>query len=202
MPIYVDINDGTSNKEFELVSEGIHSGIIADIGITLDDGPYGKKEQVEITWLTDEADSEGRTKRMKQWFGASLFPGNAKRPTPAKFFAFVKQLTGKVPEGDYTDNSKDRKRFDIESLVGLQANLFVQHYTKQDGNDGAKIGGITKPTKKLAVPSDFVRKDFSKPRTPSARPLVPAVNGLNGRTVAAAVLQPAFAGATNEDIPF
>jgi hypothetical protein len=178
VPITISINSG---KDFEPVSEGVHAAVLADV---VDKGmvqtAFGEKHKVQFTYLTDEADEGGRTKYVFQSFTASLHEKATLRKA-------VKAIRGgKDIEGD---------SFDVESLIGSQVQLVVQHNEGRDGKVYANVASILKPKAgvKVAVPSDFTR---SKDKAPK-------VGG--GTAAAKAILAPATkapAPITDEDIPF
>jgi hypothetical protein len=82
-----------------------------------------------FVWLTDEADEDGQTKFVFQSFTASLHEkaGSARqsRPSAAR-----------------TWTAED---FDIESLVGSQNQLVIQHNEATNGKVYANIQAIMKP---------------------------------------------------------
>lgn len=189
MSIVININSGA---DFEPVSEGIHSAVLADV---VDKGvvqtAFGPKEKVGFTWLTDEADEGGRTKRLFQSFTKSLHEKASLRKA-------VKQILRKDIDGE---------SFDVEQLIGAQVQLVVQHQEGTDGKIYGNVQAILAPKgPKVAIPQDFQRKKdrpdgFAGSRTPNAvvRNAVKAAG--DGRAVAAAVLAPTYRG-TDEDIPF
>lgn len=182
MPIVININSG---KDFEPVSEGVHSAVLADI---VDKGvvqtAFGPKHKVMFLWLTDEADEGGQTKYVFQSFTASLHEKAGLRKA-------VKAIRGRDIEGE---------NFDVETLLGSQAQLVIQHNEGQDGKVYANVQAILKPKgPKVEIPADFTRKK-DKPQDG---------NGKSGGGMAAAkaVLKPAVRAAqpttiTDEDIPF
>src|SRR6185503_7841215 len=99
MPIVVNINSGT---DYEPVSEGVHSAVLADI---IDLGKvqtaFGEKDKVRFVWLTDEADENGRTKRISKSYTKSLHE-------KANLRKDVEKIIGK-PLGSATS-------FDVERL--------------------------------------------------------------------------------------
>ncbi len=190
MPIVVNINSG---KDFEPVSEGVHAAVLGDV---VDKGvvetAFGPKEKVMFTYLTDEADEEGRTKFVFQSFTKSLHDKAGLRKA-------VKAIRG--------GKDIDGGSFDLESLIGAQVQLVIQHNEGRDGKVYANVASILKPNPKVkvAIPSDFTRRK-DKPTdggfNQGARK-APAIGG--GRAAAAAVLSPANVHGvttTDEDIPF
>lgn len=177
MAIVVNINSG---KDFEPVSEGVHAAVLADV---VDKGivptAFGDKHKVMFTYLTDEADEEGRTKYVFQSFTASLHEKASLRKA-------VRAIRG----GRDIDGSE----FDIETLIGSQVSLVIQHNEGRDGKVYANIVSIMKPNPKVkvAIPADFTRKK-DKPsdgKKPAASVRTGAAIG-GGRAAASAVLAPA-----------
>ena len=189
MPIVVNINSGVDR---EPVSEGVHSVVLADV-VDLGVLPtaFGDKHKVQFVYLTDEADEAGKTKYLFERFTASLHEKASLRKR-------VKQLLGgKEPDGS---------AFDLESLIGTQARVVVEHNEGNDGKVYANVASVMKPDPKVRVdiPSDFTRQQnkpgYQGPKKPNAA--VKAAGG--GKAAAAAVLsrpqqtQPI----SDEDIPF
>jgi hypothetical protein len=142
MPITININSG---EEREKLSEGVHAAVLADIvDLGVMDTAFGPKEKVRFVWLTSEADSEGRTKYAFQTFTKSLHE-------KATLTKTVKQLTTIPTTGS----------FDLESLLGTQARLVIQHNEGKEGKVYANVASILKPEAgkpRVAVPRDFERK--------------------------------------------
>lgn len=145
MPIVVNINSGT---DYEPVSEGVHSAVLADI---IDLGKvqtaFGEKDKVRFVWLTDEADENGRTKRISKSYTKSLHE-------KANLRKDVEKIIGK-PLGSATS-------FDVERLIGAQNQLVVEHNEGTDGKVYGNVKAIMKPKEKIAIPADFERKTGGK----------------------------------------
>lgn len=138
----------TAISPYELVSEGMHGAVIADVeDLGMVDTDFGKKHKAMIVYFTDEDDSTGKQKRMFQRFTVSL---NAK----ATFVKILGQLGVKI---------EANKDVDTEALIGKQVQLLVSHSDGQGASAGkryANITAITKPTlgQRVEAPADFVRK--------------------------------------------
>ncbi len=166
MPITISINSG---KDYEPVSEGVHSAVLADIvdlGNVQTD--FGEKHKIQFVYLTDEADEGGRTKYLFERFTASLHEKASLRKR-------VKGILGR-------DLNASEKNFDVETLIGLPVKAMVAHSESNDGKIYANIVSL-KPDPKgtVTIPADFQRKQD--------RPS-------DGKTVAKAILKPAPAGYT------
>lgn len=184
MPIVIDINSG---KDFEPVSEGVHAAVLAavvDKGIV--DTSFGPKHKVMLVWLTDEADEGGKTKYVFQSFTASLHEKAGLRKA-------VKAIRGKDLDASETN-------FDVESLIGSQNQLVIQHTEAPNGRVYANVQAVMKgkPGTRVSIPSDFEFKP--KTKEPPQKNAVKAAGG--GRAVAAAVLRPNTSQDPVEDIGF
>lgn len=185
MPITVSINSG---KDFEPVSEGVHNAVLGDV---VDKGmqqtAFGEKHKVMFVWLTDEADEDGKTKYVFQSFTASLH----EKATLRKAVKAIR--LGKDIDGD---------SFDIETLVGSQVQLVIQHNEANNGKVYANVASILKPKGPAVVlPSDF---EFKKKEGAKSGGSVPRT--ASGVSAARAILAPASqskqAVIDDCDIPF
>lgn len=188
MPIVVNINSG---KDFEPVSEGVHAAVLADVvdkGIV--ETAFGPKPKVQFTYLTDEADESGNTKYVFQSFTASLHEKASLRKA-------VKAVRG--------GKDIDGASFDVETLIGSQVQLVIQHNEGRDGKVYANVASILKPKgPAVEIPSEFKRRK-DKPAKDGTFSKSPT----GGTAAAKAVLAPARSNAvtatnsiTDDDIPF
>jgi hypothetical protein len=140
MPITVSIDPG---KDYEILPEGVYAAVLADIvDLGVMDTAFGPKEKVRFVWLTSEVDQEGRTMRAFQTFTKSLH----EKATMTKT---VKQIA-KVPASG---------SFDLETLLGTQARLVIQHAEGKEGKVYANVSSILKSTGgTVNIPVDFERK--------------------------------------------
>lgn len=149
MSIIININSG---KEFEKVSEGVHSAVLADI-VQLGEVPteFGPKKKVKFVWMTSETDSDGRTLYVHERFNESLHEKSSLTKR-------LKTMGINVPT--------DVAGFDIEVAIGTQAQLVVQHNEDKEGRVWANISSVLKfdPKKhvKVAIPREF-KRDQDKP---------------------------------------
>lgn len=188
MPIVLNINSG---KDFEPVSEGIHSAVLAEV---VDKGmqptPFGEKHKVMFVWMTDEADEDGKTKLVFQSFTASLHEKATLRKA-------IKAIRGKDIDG---------QDFDVESLKGSQNQLVIQHNEAANGKVYANIQAImkAKPGQRVTVPSDFEfkLKDKSEGKPPQSARSTSAVKAAGGGYAVAKAVYNNPAPITDEDIPF
>lgn len=192
MPIIVSINSG-DNSDFELLSEGVHPAVLADIiDIGVVNTNFGPKHKIKFLWITEETDS--KTGKPKYAFErVNLVKSLTEKAGLTKL---VKAITGKMPEGE---------NFDVESLIGRFSNLVIQHSEENaEGKVYANIIGHMKPSKRVAIPADFARaKDKDPKPQQQQKQQKPVVAAGGGRAVAAAVLAPVDnSPITDEDIPF
>jgi len=183
MSITININSGA---DFEPVSEGVHAAVLADIvDLGVVQTAFGPKDKVQFTWLTDEADESGRTKRIFKRYTKSLHEKATLRKD-------VKAILGKDIEGD---------TFDVESLLGKTNSLVIQHSEGNDGKVYGNIVGILKATTRLPIPADFQRKKDRPSDSFGKKPAASVKAAGGGRAVAAAVAAPSQP--INDDvIPF
>ena len=170
------------DSDFELLSEGIHPAILADVvDLGERDTQNGPKLKVQFVWLTSEVDTEGRTKRAFETFNQSVHERSRLGQT-------VRKLGAVVPSSGF---------YDPEDLIGTQRNLVIQHNEAADGKVYANITAYLKPdgkSPKMSIPRDFERKGKAPARTAVATPQ------------AAPKPSPAYAGnqqpISDEDVPF
>ena len=183
MPITISINSG---KDFEPVSEGVHAAVLADVvDLGVVQTAFGPKPKVRLVFLSDEADEGGRTKYVFASYTASLHEKAGLRKA-------VKAIRG----GRDIEGSS----FDVETLIGAQVQLVIQHAEGRDGKVYANVSSYLKPKAgiKVAIPADFTRRKdkVENGRTPQG-----------GTAVSKAVLKPATpnvhgVAVTDEDLPF
>lgn len=142
MGIVVNINAG---KDFEKVSEGLHSAVLADI-VELFDVPtkFGPKDKIRLVWVVNEKDTEGRYKLAFESYNRSLHES-------ANLTTRVLSLTS----APISEVAKD-----LDVLIGTQRRLVIQHNI--DKTDPSKIyaniqGVMKADSVKVAIPADFVR---------------------------------------------
>ena len=207
MGIKVSINGG--GKDFEPVSEGIHTVALVDI---IDLGEvqtsFGIKPKVLFVYISDEMDEGGEPRQIRERFTPSVHEKSSLRPRAEQLLN--RKLT-----------AEEEQDFDLDVLVGCQKQFFVEHNegtsngkTKIYANLGSAVKGTVKQP--IGIPESFVR-DQDKPaaerlavkraakgsvaRTASGPAAVKQAGG--GTAVAKAVLAPpAPTPIINEDIPF
>lgn len=192
MAIVVNINGG---KDFEPLSEGIHTLCLADIvDLGIEQTPFGSKPKIRFVYLSDEADEDGRTKYVFEKFTASLHE-------KATLRGRVRDLLGR----DLTEEELAAGKFDVETLIGVQKKAVIEH-NESKGKIYANVKAIIKgKATGVVIPDDFVRAKDKAPKTNgAAKPMPPARSAVGGGTaVAKAILAPASQGPiSDEDIPF
>ena len=144
--LVINIDSG-EKREYELLSEGLHQAVLADIeDLGMLPTQWGDKHKIRFVWLTDEADSKGFTKRAFDKFTFSL---NEK----ATLYKVLKQMKIKLPA---------KGQFDVASLLGRQQGIVVQHSEPKEGT-GKTYANIVSymapnPTATIRIPADFKRK--------------------------------------------
>jgi len=147
MSLEVEINSGSS-KDFELAEEGAQAAVLADVvdlGVLETD--FGPKRKVQLVYVLEECDTEGRQKRVFERFTASL---HEKAP-------LYKRITG-PGFGAKVEGAK----FDLESLLGRQLQLVIVHNDGQGKHKGKKFANVQATMKprmgqNVTVPEDFQR---------------------------------------------
>lgn len=160
--------------KFEIPDEGEHLGVLVDIvDLGETETGYGLKDRVQFRWLVEQRGKDGKPLSVRQK------PHNKSMHEKATLRKDIKRILGKDP-GD---------TFDIETLLGVNALLEIEHHT-HEGRTYANIIAIRRPAngdRVLQIPEDFKRDDGTKRGKPPV-----TVNPVNDHGVAV----------TNEDIPF
>lgn len=142
-----------SIQQYELVPEGIHAAVLADVvDLGLVKSTYKGVTSIKLkgmfVYFLDTLQEDGKQFRLFQRFTQSL---NGK----ATLVKILSQLGEKVPAG--------AKEFDVEAAaLNKQVQLFVSHSDGTGDNAGktfANITAISKPRLGQSVqpPADFVR---------------------------------------------
>ncbi len=158
MPIY------TRKKQYEVPPAGIpHQAVcvdVVDLGV-IETG-FGPQEKVKIVWQLALENKKGNRFLVSQRFTPSLHPKSKLRP-------ILESWRGKP----FTP--AELKRFDIESLVGVNANLILVH-NMSDDSIWANVSTVIPPTKgadKL-YPMDYTREvereGYVAPQQPAEEP--------------------------------
>jgi hypothetical protein len=136
--------------QFELAGEGDHRAVLADVvDLGKEETEYGVKDRVQFRWLVEQKGSDGKPLMVRQR------PHNKSMHEKANLRQDIKRLIGKDP-GD---------SFDPETLLGENAILNIEHYTK-DGRTYANVVMIRRPTTGdpvLKIPDGFERAKVMPP---------------------------------------
>lgn len=135
----------TSRSNFEPAPDGVHDAVTVDVvdnGMV--DGQFGPKHKLTIVWQIEECMESGKPFLVSKRYNASIHPKSTLRKD-------IKSWRGK----DLTD--QEAQEFDLESVIGSQAQLVIQHNTSSDGTTYANVIAITKGKTKLSS-RDYVRK--------------------------------------------
>lgn len=135
----------TNNSgNFTPAPEGVHNAVCVD---TVDNGmcdsQFGPKHKLTIVWQIEECMESGKPFLVSKRYSASIHAKSTLRKD-------LKSWRGK----DFTED--EAKEFDLESVVGAQAQLVIQH-NEHEGTIYANVLAITKGKTKLS-PRDYVRK--------------------------------------------
>jgi hypothetical protein len=162
---------GGNSKQFEIVSEGVVNAVLAavqDLGEVT--GQFGTKPKVRLVWLTNELASDGQQKIVMESMTNSLHE-------KASLTKRIRQITGQTPEDDGT--------FDLETPIGSQRQLVIEHNDASDGRTYANVQSVLKRGNGVAI---TIPKDFLPPKVKQAQPVKPkAENAKLAKATAAAV---------------
>jgi hypothetical protein len=126
-------------KQFEILDEGVHDavlGAVQDLGEVV--GQFGSKNKVRLVWVSNEPDSEGFAIIVLQSMTNSMHEKSTLRKT-------IKAILGRDPgEGE----------FDLESLVGSQAQLVIAH-NENEGRTYANVTTVLKAKTTVEIPKNF-----------------------------------------------
>jgi hypothetical protein len=142
--------------------EGLHTACCVDVvNLGIVQGAYGAKHKVRIVWQLELVDEEhGRRFDVARVYTLSLHERAALRKD-------LESWRGRK----FSELELDG--FDLEKLLGVNAQVQVTHDLSDDGTLYANVSTVVPPIKgapKLA-PRDYVRaKDRQHPQSPAARP--------------------------------
>ena len=141
-----------STSEWEMPPEGLKQAVCSDVvdqGIREEtyEGVTKQKHKVSLSWELADLQTNGKPFLITKWFTLSLYEQSN----------LYKSLVSwrKKP---FT--KKELEAFDLEKLIGVNCQLLLQEYAKQDGNLGIKVANILpadKKHEKLKLSDDYVR---------------------------------------------
>lgn len=147
MPIYVSDNGGGGN--FTPHPTGLFQMVCCDvIENGMCDTAYGPKRMVTLRWQSVEENDKGQRMTVQQRYNATL---NEK----ANLRKDLEAWRGKAFTVD------EVRRFDIETLIGVNAMVNVVHRQDAAGKTWANVASLAplmKNLPKLSVSSDYVRQ--------------------------------------------
>jgi hypothetical protein len=155
MPIYATAGNGT---DFKPAPEGVHQAICVDvIDLGLHENkfrPGSKQHKVNLAWQIGELRDDGKPFLLFKRYTLSI---NEK----ATLCHDLQSWRGKPFTMD------ERARFDVETVIGANCLLNVQHNQSADGTktyaNVMTVMPLVKGMPKMALPADYIRV---KDRTP------------------------------------
>jgi len=146
-------------KTYAQAPEGLHAGVCVDVvNLGIVQGAYGAKHKVRLVWQLDARDdASGRRHDVARVYTLSLHERAALRKD-------LESWRGRK----FTDRELDAG-FDLEKLVGVNAQVQVTQDLSDDGACYANVTTVVPPVKGAAklVAEDYVRAKDRQPR-PSA----------------------------------
>jgi hypothetical protein len=138
-----------NSRTFVPAPEGLHQAVCCDaIDLGVVETKFGAKPRVELRWLINELNDDGRLFMVSKKYTASL---NEK----ASLRQDLEAWRGKK----FT--KPELKGFDIEQLVGVNCQVQIVHAVLDDGRTFANVKAVVplaKGMQTMTVPADFVRK--------------------------------------------
>ena len=150
------LKEESGASSWENPKPGLHQAVcvyIDDLGMQQTN--YGEKHQLKLVFELDQQRSDGGPIRMGRKYTATLNEKGALRGD-------LKSWRG----ADLTVEEKNE--FNLEKLVGAQAQLNIEEFQKQDGTAGTAIGAILPPAdgQNLEPSGDYVRAKDRKEEDP------------------------------------
>lgn len=177
----------TERKAFEQPDAGLFAGTIIDVvelGVVKStyNGVESENEKVQVIWVLDKNDSQGRPFRVQSMYNANINM-NPKSGKKSRLYELIEQVFQVAPTLE----------FDSEALVGRANNLFlVKETNPTTGKTYTNVKGLAPLSAGQVAPkapADFVRfKNRPKTQTATGQPVQ------SGQTQAA----PAAAVASND----
>lgn len=160
MPIYTRKPEHT----FEPCPEGLHRAVCVDVvDMGLVPTPWGDKSKVQLRWQVEEVNTQGRRFEVRKMYTNSL-------GDKANLRKDLESWRGrKFTEGELAG-------FDLERLLGANAQIQVMHNVTGDGGIFANVAAIVPapPNAPRLAPADYVREqDRPKPLGAGGKPASP-----------------------------
>ena len=152
MSVYVSAPE----RKYSVADEGLHEAVCVDvIDLGILESAFGPAHKVELRFVVDQQDDEGKAILVTARYRASLHE-------KAKLRQHLELWRGRKFTVD------ELKRFDLEAVLHKPCQLQIVHNITDDGSVWANVAAIITANKKSAgvpVPKDYTRvKD-----RPSAR---------------------------------
>jgi hypothetical protein len=156
MSIIVKAHDGPPG----IAPIGLHRAVCVDvIDLGLEDTEFGKKYQVQIAWQIDAKKDNGFSFCVRRRYTATL----GERAT------LRKTLEGWL--GRKLEKAELEGGFDLESLKGLQCQVLVQHQTRANGTEYARVESVLPPAKGVEpLKDDGSYKRWTEPKNEESFP--------------------------------
>lgn len=162
MAIIVSEGNGGSNGP---APAGLHHGVcvdVVDMGIipVTYDGETKKQHKIRVVWQIDEVDDKGQRFIVQKRYTASLHEKAGLRKD-------LQSWRGRP----FTED--ERKGFDVEKLIGANAQLNVQHTDDGKFANVVSIVPLGRGMSKLA-PTDYIRWQDRQPNGANGEPAISA----------------------------
>lgn len=141
-----------SQSDWENPSPGIHQAVCIDwIDLGLQETEYGEKHRVQLLFQLDANKTDGSPMRIGRKFNATIAEKSSLR-------ASLKSWRG----ADLT--AEEREHFDLEQLIGAQAQVNIEEFAKTGGGTGTAIGAILPPADGQEIVPDehYIRRKDKK----------------------------------------
>jgi len=136
-----------TDTAWENPTAGLHQAVCVDvIDLGIKDTNFGPKPQLKLVFQLDENKEDGSPMSIPRTYTASLHEKSSLRKD-------LKSWRG----ADLT--SDEHGGFDLEALIGAQAQVNIEDYEKDDGSKGSNVGAILPPVKgqNLTVSDEYNR---------------------------------------------
>ena len=142
-PIYVSAGDS-----YELHPEGLYPAVCCDVvDLGMVESQWGTRHEIALRWQTDQSKTDGSPFVMQRRFTASLHE-------KANLRHSLESWRGK------RFSEEETKKFDLEVLLGVQAQIQIVHATSARGGTFANVNNVLPTAKgqgRLTV-RDYVRE--------------------------------------------
>lgn len=145
-----------NEKQFTPAPEGIHDAICVDVvDMGMVNGPFGAKHKLRVVWEIEVKMEDDRPFVVMAFYGASLHEKSNLRKA-------LKSWRGR----DFTE--EELRSFDMEKLVGVSAQLVIQH-NEHDGKTFSNVMAITKAKNKMEASGAYIRVKDRDPKPDSSK---------------------------------